>query len=121
MLPGMGGMGGMNPRQMQQMMKRLGIETEDLEDVQSIVIKTPTKDYVFTDASVSVMKAQGSETYTITGTPEVQHHEVALAFSDEDVKMVMDQCGVDEAAARAALEEHGDLAEAVMALMEAED
>ncbi len=115
MLPGMGG--GMDPRQMSMMMKKLGIDVEEIEDVQEIVIKTPDKDYVFTDASVSIMKAQGSETWQISGTPEVRAHEVKLAVSDEDVALVAEQTGSDPAAARKALEEaSGDIAEAIVAL-----
>ncbi|MGB0653065.1 MAG: nascent polypeptide-associated complex protein [Thermoplasmatota archaeon] len=112
------GMGGMDPRQMGSMMKRLGIQMEDLDDVEEIVIRTPAKEYVFTDATVSIMKAQGSETYTINGTPKVADREVKVEISPEDIAMVVDQCGVSEDEARAALEETGDLAEAIVKLSE---
>ncbi len=116
MIPGMGG----DPRQVGAMMKRLGIQMEEIDDVQEIVIRTPTKDYVFTDATVSIMKAQGSETYTINGKPTVREHEVALTASPEDIAMVAEQCGVDEATARQALKETGgDLAEAILKLSDA--
>ncbi len=109
-------MGG-NPRQMAMMMKKLGIDVQDLHDVQEVVIRTATKDYVFKDAAVSVMKAQGTETWQISGTPEETEHDVELQVSEEDVKMVMDQADVDEATARKALEDaKGDLAEAIVAL-----
>ncbi len=112
MLPG----AGMNPRQMSMMMKKLGIDVDELDDVQEVVIKTPAKDYVFRDASVSVMKAQGTETWQVSGIPEVVEHEVKLAVSPEDIAMVVEQCGVDEATAKATLEETGDLAEAIVKL-----
>jgi nascent polypeptide-associated complex subunit alpha len=109
--------GGMDPRQMAQMMKKLGINVRDIPDVQEIVIKTPSKDYVFSDASVSVMKAQGVETWQISGTPTVREHEVQLAISADDIAMVMEQAGCDEKTARAALEATGgDLAEAIVRL-----
>jgi nascent polypeptide-associated complex subunit alpha len=111
------GLGGGNPRQMAMMMKKLGIDVRDIHDVQEVVIRTPTKDYVFTDATVSVMKAQGVETWQISGSPEEREHELKLVVSEEDVQMVMDQAGVDEATARQALEDAGgDLAEAIVAL-----
>lgn len=111
------GMGGGNPRQMAMMMKKLGIDVRDIHDVQEVVIRTADKDYVFTDATVSVMKAQGVETWQVSGTPTVQEHEVRLQVSDEDVQMVVEQTGVDEATARKALEDAGgDLAEAIVAL-----
>lgn len=115
MLPGMGG--GMNPRQMSQMMKKLGIDVQELDDVQEVVIRTPGKDYVFKEASVSVMKAQGVETWQVSGTPEAVEHEVRLDASPEDVRMVVEQTGCDEATARATLEAtNGDLAEAIVRL-----
>ncbi len=117
MLPGMGG--GMDPRQMSMMMKKLGINVEDIQGVQRIVIECADRDYVFTDASVSVMKAQGTETWQVSGTPTVEKHEVKLAFSDDDLAMVMEQTGADKKAATKALEAAGgDLAEAIVALSE---
>ncbi|HJQ93162.1 MAG TPA: nascent polypeptide-associated complex protein [Candidatus Thermoplasmatota archaeon] len=67
MLPGMGG--GMDPRQMSMMMKKLGIDVRDIEGVQEVVVRTASKDYVFDKASVSVMKAQGVETWQVSGKP----------------------------------------------------
>ncbi|HUR24581.1 MAG TPA: nascent polypeptide-associated complex protein [Candidatus Thermoplasmatota archaeon] len=67
MLPGMGA--GMDPRQMSLMMKKLGIDVRDIEGVQEVVVRTATKDYVFDKASVSVMKAQGVETWQVSGQP----------------------------------------------------
>ncbi len=114
MIPGMGG----DPRQMGAMMKRLGINVQEIDNVQEVVIRTPDKDYVFTNTTVSVMKAQGAETWSISGSPEVRAHEVRLEASPEDVAMVMEQTGVDEATARKALEETGgDLAEAITKLL----
>lgn len=113
------GMGGGNPRQMAMMMKKLGIDVQEIENVQEVRITTPDKDYVFTKASVSVMKAQGTETWQISGEPTIEAHEVRLAVAPEDVTMVAEQCNVDEATARAALEAAGgDLAEAIVALSE---
>lgn len=54
---------------MSMMMKKLGIDVRDIEAVQSVVVRTATKDYVFDKASVSVMKAQGVETWQISGKP----------------------------------------------------
>lgn len=115
MLPGMGG--GMDPRQMSMMMKKLGIDVTDLDDVQEVVVRTPTKDYVFKEASVSIMKAQGSETWQVSGTPEEVEHEVKLAASPEDIQMVAEQTDRSEDDARAALQEtNGDIAEAIVRL-----
>lgn len=60
----------MDPRQMAQMMRRMGVEMRDIPDVQEVVIRTKTKTYTFTKAAVSVMKAQGTQTWQIQGTPK---------------------------------------------------
>lgn len=107
----------MDPRQMQMMMRKLGINVTELADVQEIVIRTATKDYIFDEASVSIMKAQGTETWQVSGTPREVDHEVKLKVSDDDVAMVVQQTGCDEATARATLDETGgDLAEAIVRL-----
>ena len=67
MIPGMGG----DARQMAMMMRKLGIQVQEIDDVQEVVIRTPSKDYVFSKASVSMMKAQGVETWQVSGKPRV--------------------------------------------------
>jgi nascent polypeptide-associated complex subunit alpha len=67
MMPGFGS----DPKQMAQMMRRFGIDVREIDDVQEVVVRTPAKDYVFTKATVSVMKAQGVETWQVSGKPKV--------------------------------------------------
>ena len=57
MIPG----GRVNPRQMKQMMKRLGIEQEDLGEVEEVIIRTADKEYVFRHVPVSAVTAQGQK------------------------------------------------------------
>ncbi len=134
MFPGMGG--GMDPRQMSMMMKKLGIDVRDVEGVQSVTVRTATKDYVFDKASVSVMKAQGVETWQVSGKPRTVERssagpapdaasnpppppapEATLVIPDEDVGLVAKETGRSPAEARAALEAtKGDLAEAIVRL-----
>lgn len=114
MFPGMGGRG-MNPAKLKQMMKQMGINLRDIEDVEQVIIRTPDKDIVFNDANVSVMNAQGVDTYQIVGTPEEVIRE--LVIPDDDVRLVVEQTGVSEDAAREALKNaNGDLAEAILSL-----
>jgi len=61
---------------------------------------------------VSVMTAQGTKNYQISGEP-TERAKVA----DEDVKIVTEQAGVSEDAAREALvTSGGDLADAILKL-----
>ncbi len=106
---------GMNPRKMKQMMKQLGMDVRPIEDVQEIVITTPSGRYVFDQAEVAIMKMQGITTWQITGEPRFE--EASLSIPDEDVALVAEQAGVSSEKARAALEESkGDIADAILKL-----
>ena len=107
--------GNINPRQMKAMMKKLGMNVEQIEDVQSIVIKTPAGNYVFDAAEVTIMTMQGGTTYQVTGTPRF---EPAVAeIPKEDITMVASQANVPEDKAKEALiATKGDIAEAIMRL-----
>ncbi|AEH59919.1 alpha-NAC related protein [Methanosalsum zhilinae DSM 4017] len=116
MIPGMGGRG-MNPAKMKQMMKQMGINIEDVDDVEQVIIRTSEKDIIFNNAKVSIMTAQGVDTYQIVGTPEEVTRE--LEIPDDDIRLVVEQTGVSEEEAREALKNaNGDLAEAIMTLSE---
>lgn len=120
MIPG----GRMNPRQLKHMMKRMGIESEELENVEEVVIRTATKEYVFTKAQVTMMTVQGQKTVQIVGEPLIRDRggtkTVApkLTISEEDVQLVAEKAGVSDQEARRALEEsEGEPAEAIIRLM----
>ena len=122
MIPG----GRMNPRQMKQMMKRLGIEQEEIADVEEVVIRTATKEYIFTQAQVTMMTVQGQKTVQVVGEPLIRDRKDAktreapakVAIPEEDIQLVAEKAGVSEAEARKALEESGgEPAEAIIRLM----
>ncbi len=105
-------MRGMNPKKLQQMMKQMGIDVEQLDNVQRITIELLDKDIVFEDASVTVMTASGTKTYQISGEP-IERPKI----SDDDINLVMGQADVSEEEARQALQASGgDLAEAILKL-----
>ena len=118
-----GGGGGLNPRKMEQMMEQMGIDVEDV-DAEEVIIRTAEYDLVFNDAEVTKMDARGQETYQIIGSPEQVESgaaggsdgasEAEPSVPDEDVELVAERAGVDEDAAREALEDNdGDLAGAI--------
>ena len=125
----MPGMRGVNPRQVKQAMRKLGIETEELVDVQDVVIRTKSKQYIITDASVTIMTAQGQKTYQVTGETEVlplsltavapkSGAPVQSTIPEEDVKLVMAQTGADrEKAIEALRASDGQPAEAIIKLI----
>ncbi len=135
MIPGLGR--GMNPHKMKRMMKQMGINIEELEDVEEIIIRTSDKEFVFgQDVAVTIMTAQGQDTFQIVGKPSVRGRSAkAPAESEEivkseteaekevtipqsDIELVSQQTGVSEEEAKAALEAcNGNPAEAILKLM----
>ncbi len=108
-------MPGMNPKKMKQMMKQLGMKMEQLEDVESITIKTAGGEYIFDAAEVVVTTMQGIKTYQITGDARFVPAEIEIP--QEDVMLVAEQAQVTVAEAEAALKEaEGDIAAAILNL-----
>ena len=97
-------------------MKKLGMSVEQIDDVQSITIKTPKGDWIFdAGTEVSAMTMQGQTTYQISGKPHFV--EAAPDIPKEDVTMVAAQANVPEEKAMAALVAcKGEIAEAIMKL-----
>jgi nascent polypeptide-associated complex subunit alpha len=135
MIPGLGR--GMNPHKMKRMMKQMGINIQEFDDVEEIIIRTADKEYVFgSDVAVTVMTAQGQKTFQIVGDPSVRERsesttaesgskpdieveEETVKIPPEDVELVCQQTGVSEEEAREALEAcNGNPAEAILKLME---
>jgi len=107
--------GRMNPRQMNQMMKRLGINVKEIDNVKKVIIETDTKQYIFEEASVTLMDAQGQKTYQITGKPKIVDKKEEIP--KEDIDLVVEQTGKSKEEAKKALTEtKGDIAEAILNL-----
>ena len=140
MLPGRGGRG-LNPHKMKRMMKQMGLNIEEIDDVEEIIIRTPDKEYFFDgDVAVTIMVAQGQKTFQIVGEPEIRartagsssaggsiedepeaesDEEAGISIPQGDVELVCAQTGASEEEARAALEESGgNPAEAILKLLE---
>ncbi|MGD0587823.1 MAG: nascent polypeptide-associated complex protein [Thermoplasmata archaeon] len=131
MIPG----GPRNPKQMQLMMRRLGMSTEDVPDVEEVIVRTKTKDHVFRSPEVTIMTIQGTRTYQVVGNPEIRPRTAgALPAStspppatataapsgppEEDIRLVMEQANVSrEEAIEALFQAKGAPAEAILAIL----
>ena len=74
---------------------------------------------VIEDPQVTKINMHGQESIQVIG--EIKERPLEnkkVEFSDEDVEMIAEQTGKTEDEARAALEETGDIAEAIMKLKE---
>lgn len=109
----------MSPKQMKAAMKRLGIKTEELKDVEEVVIRTLEKEYVIPNAAVTKMEVQGQVTYQIIGeAQEFERAEEGPRIPEEDIQLVAEKANVTPEEARQALIEcDGEPAEAIIKLL----
>lgn len=115
--------GRMNSREMKRMMAQMGIKSTEMSDVKTVVMKGETKDYMITEAQVTMIEAQGQKSFQIVGnmkevpkSPE-EKGEV-LNFSEEDIKLVMEQASVPREKAIDALKKSdGEPAKAILDLL----
>jgi nascent polypeptide-associated complex subunit alpha len=110
---------GVNPREARRMMQRMGMNMEAVEDVQEVIIKTPSKEIVIEKPEVAILQVQGQKIFQVAGgkVSEKALERKAPTVPEEDVRLVADQTGKSIEEARKALEESGgDLAKAILLL-----
>ena len=102
---------GMDAKKMQQMLKRLGMKLDTLQ-ANEVIIKTDSGDIIIENPQVVKTSMKGQVVFQVSGNVKEK------LYSDEDVKLVIDQTGVkDEVKVKKALEESkGDIAQAIMKL-----
>tara|TARA_Y100000310_G_C20611540_1_gene778232 strand:- start:357 stop:686 length:330 start_codon:yes stop_codon:yes gene_type:complete len=104
---------GMNPKDLAKAMKKMGVKQEEIA-AEEVIIKCGDRDILVKNPNVVKINMMGQESLQITG--DIEEQETAK-FSDEDVKTVAEQAGVDEEQARGALENNdGDLAKSIIDL-----
>ena len=109
-------MSGINPRMMKQAMKKMGMQQEDI-DASEVVIRCADREIVIRNPSVAKVKMMGQESYQISGEEEERSLETKPEINAEDISAVMEQAGVSEEEAKAAIEKNnGDLAAAILEL-----
>jgi|SRR3990170_7961349 len=110
-----------NPRDAKRMMQRMGMNMEGVEDVEEVIIRTPSKEIVIESPEVAIVNMQGQKIFQVAGgkvserTPE--RKAAAPKVSEEDVQLVAGQTGKRiEEARKALIECEGDLAKAILLL-----
>ena len=101
-----------NQKQMQKAMKRMGIRSEEI-DAEEVIIRCRDRDIVVTEPAVSKIKMGNQETFQVMGVVTERLRE---KFSEDDVKLVTEQADCSEEDAIKALDETGDIAEAIIKL-----
>lgn len=100
----------MDAKSIEKAMKQMGIQNEKIE-ADEVIIKSGSKQIVISHPSIMKIKMGGNETFQITGDVSEKSED---KFSEEDVKMVMEQTGATEDEARDALDRERDIAAAIM-------
>ena len=102
-------------------MQRMGMNMEGVEDVEEVIIRTPSKEIVIESPEVAIVNMQGQKIFQVAGgkvsdrTPE--RKAAAPKVSEEDVQLVAGQTGKRiEEARKALIECEGDLAKAILLL-----
>ena len=104
-------------RQMERAMRQMGVKLKELEGVREVVIKLADREIVLPNAQVTLTEMAGQRSYQVSGGEFERKPE--FEPSAEDVKLVMEQAGVEREAALGALKEtKGDIAEAIVKLKE---
>ncbi|HJJ56151.1 MAG TPA: nascent polypeptide-associated complex protein [Methanocorpusculum sp.] len=106
---------GINPKQMQMAMKKLGMEMDEIKDVQKVVVYTSAGNYIFEPAQVVGISMKGNTSYQLTGTQRFEPAKIQIP--DSDIELVMSQASVSKEKALETLEScNGDIAETILKL-----
>jgi len=109
---------GFNPRELKKMLKRMGIDVEELGNVEKVEVVLKDKRIVIENPQILVIKTREQSIYQVIGG-SVREEEVSTTVSEEDVEFIVAQTGVSREKAREALiKAGGDLAEAILLIKE---
>ena len=105
-----------DPRTLKNMMTKMGIKSSEV-DAEKVVISCADKEIVITDPQITMIEAQGTKSFQISGIITENEKRIELEISDDDIKMVMESSGASDEDARKALEKSGgDIAKAILEL-----
>ena len=112
---------GMNPRQMQKAMQRMGIQQQEVDEAEQVIIKCADKQIIIDAPQVSKVNMMGQETWQIIGEAREESLDTTPEINSDDIETVVEQAGCNEEEAKQALEDNnGDLAATIMQLTKKE-
>jgi len=102
-------------RQMRRMMDKMGLDMNEIPNVQEVIIKTDKKEIIIAKPSVTEMKSKENSIFQVIAESYEEKELEVPVFSTEDIQLVCQQAGVNEEQATNALtESNGDLARAIL-------
>ncbi|MEM2115628.1 MAG: nascent polypeptide-associated complex protein [Candidatus Woesearchaeota archaeon] len=100
-----------NPRDLQKAMQRMGMNLQEIEAKEVIILKKDNTQIKIKNPSVSKISISGQTIFQIAGVEEF------INFTEEDIKLVMEQTNCSEEDAIDALKQaNGDLAKAILSI-----
>ncbi len=101
----------MDPEKMQKMLKKLGMKMDNVPANQ-VIIKTDSGDITIDNPQVIRTTMKGQIVFQVSGSVKQK------TFTDEDVKLIMEQTGVDDSNKIKELlqQNDGDVAKTIMQL-----
>jgi len=104
-------------RQMRRMLDKMGLDMNEIPNVQEVIIKTDKKEIILSKPAVTEMKAKDNSIFQVVANGIEERELEVPVFSDEDIQLVCQQANVSEEQAKNALaESKGDLARAILLL-----
>lgn len=104
-------------REMRRMLGKMGLEMNEMDGIEEVIIKTETKELFLIKPQVIEMKGKDSTIFQIIATDIEEKQREIRSFKDEDIVLVMQQANVSkEKAIQALTDSKGDLAQAILTL-----
>jgi len=104
-------------REMRRMLGKMGLEMNEMDGIEEVIIKTETKELFLIKPQVIEMKGKDSTIFQIIATNIEEKQREIPSFKDEDIVLVMQQANVSkEKAIQALTDSKGDLAQAILTL-----
>ena len=104
-------------REMRRMLGKMGLEMNEMEGIEEVIIKTDTKEMYLIKPQVVEMKGKDNTTFQIIATDIEEEKREIPSFKEEDMVLVMQQANVSrEKAIQALTDSKGDIAQAILTL-----
>jgi alpha-NAC-related protein len=103
----------MDPKKLESMLKKLGMKMENIP-ANEVIIKTDSGNITIEDPQVIKTSMKGQVVFQVSGNVK------SRTFTDEDVKLIMEQTGIDdeERIKKLLTQNKGDIAKTIMELKE---
>ena len=102
---------------MRRMMDKMGLDMEEIPNVQEVIIKTDKKEIIIPKPSVTEMKSKENSIFQVIAESFEEKELEVPVFSEDDIILVCQQANCNEEQAKDALaESKGDIAQAILKL-----